>query len=83
METIKVNTSQHIDIDYPVAGLGERIAARLIDLGIFLGLYFIFIILGIIGGLSGALNSSPYVFYALIILYGSVMFFTTWFAKFL
>lgn len=34
MDTIRVQTSQHIDIDYPVAGLGERIAARLIDLAI-------------------------------------------------
>jgi uncharacterized RDD family membrane protein YckC len=31
METVKVNTSQHVAIDYPVAGLGERVAARLID----------------------------------------------------
>ncbi|RZJ81353.1 MAG: RDD family protein [Flavobacterium sp.] len=44
METVKVNTSQHIDIDYPVAGLGERIVGKLIDHAIFLGvmvLYFI------------------------------------------
>jgi uncharacterized RDD family membrane protein YckC len=41
METITVKTSQHIDIDYPVAGLGERIAARAIDLGIFLVLYIL------------------------------------------
>jgi uncharacterized RDD family membrane protein YckC len=41
METVKVNTSQHIDIDYPVAGLGERTAAHLIDLGIFFGFCFI------------------------------------------
>lgn len=46
METIKVSTSQHVDIDYPVAGLGERIAARLIDLGVFLGLFFLFLIVG-------------------------------------
>lgn len=42
METIKVNTSQHVDIDYPVAGIGERIVARLIDLGIFLAILIIF-----------------------------------------
>lgn len=41
METVKVNTSQHVDIDYPVAGLGERIVARLIDLGFFLLLYIL------------------------------------------
>lgn len=58
METIKVNTSQHVDIDYPVAGLGERIAARLIDLGIFLGLYIIFALLIAVTGISGLLRSS-------------------------
>ena len=40
METIKINTSQHIEIDYPVAGLGERVAAYLIDFGMFLIIYF-------------------------------------------
>lgn len=60
METIKVNTSQHVDIDYPVAGVGERIAARLIDLGIFLALYVIFLLLGIITGLSGMLRNYDY-----------------------
>ncbi|WP_449439936.1 RDD family protein [Pedobacter steynii] len=36
METIQVNTSQHVAIDYPVAGLGEQVAARLIDLAAFI-----------------------------------------------
>ncbi len=79
METIKVNTSQHVDIDYPVAGLGERIAARLIDLGMILGIGLIFVLLIMLGGLSSALNNVPnllpimggiyfagYVFYNLI-----------------
>ena len=48
MDTIKVNTSQNVAIDYPVAGLGERIAARLIDLLFFLILYILFILLGLI-----------------------------------
>ena len=60
METIKVNTSQHVDIDYPVAGLGERIAARLIDLGIFLGIYIIFALLIAVTGISGILRSTSY-----------------------
>jgi uncharacterized RDD family membrane protein YckC len=71
METIKVNTSQHVDIDYPVAGLGERIAARLIDLGIFLGLYVIFILLTLIFGLSVGMESTPYLIIGLAILYGA------------
>jgi hypothetical protein len=32
MNTIKISTSQHIDIDFEIAGLAERIWARLIDL---------------------------------------------------
>ncbi|WEK19093.1 MAG: RDD family protein [Candidatus Pedobacter colombiensis] len=71
METIKVNTSQHVDIDYPVAGLGERIAARLIDLGIFLGLYLIFIVLVVLTGISGSLKGTPYFIIGLMIIYGA------------
>lgn len=36
MQTIKITTSQNIDIDYEIAGLGERIVARIIDYAIFL-----------------------------------------------
>lgn len=41
MQTIRITTSQNIDIDYEVAGLGERILARLIDLGIFILIFFL------------------------------------------
>jgi len=49
MATIRITTSQNIDIDYEVAGLGERILARLIDIAIFLVILFagIFIISGL------------------------------------
>ncbi len=36
MQTLKITTAQNIEIDYEVAGLGERIVARLIDFGIFI-----------------------------------------------
>ncbi len=36
MQTIKITTTQNIEIDYEVAGLGERIVARIIDYGIFI-----------------------------------------------
>jgi uncharacterized RDD family membrane protein YckC len=36
MQTIRITTSQNIDIDYEIAGLGERILATLIDFGIFI-----------------------------------------------
>lgn len=42
METIKVSTSQHVNIDYPVAGLGERLVGALIDLGVYFGLWLVF-----------------------------------------
>jgi uncharacterized RDD family membrane protein YckC len=40
MQTIRITTSQNIDIDYEIAGLGPRILARIIDSAMF------FIIIG-------------------------------------
>lgn len=71
METIKVNTSQHVDIDYPVAGLGERIVARLIDLGLFLGLYIVFVLLIAVTGIAGAMKGMPFLLPAMLITYGA------------
>lgn len=68
METIKINTSQHIEIDYPVAGLGERVAAYLIDFGMFLIIYFFALIVLAITGLENSLNNSTMVI--LIIIFG-------------
>jgi uncharacterized RDD family membrane protein YckC len=48
MQTITVHTTQNIDIDYEIAGIGERILALLIDYGIFIAL-------SIVGGIL-ALN---------------------------
>lgn len=66
METINISTSQHVDIDYPVAGVGERIVARLIDLGVFFGLYIFFILVGLV---TSSINSSI-VILTLVIIYG-------------
>jgi uncharacterized RDD family membrane protein YckC len=41
MEIITVHTTQNIDIDYEIGGLGERILAYLIDLAIFIALFII------------------------------------------
>jgi len=41
MQTIRITTSQNVDIDYEVAGLGERILARLIDLGVFVLIFLL------------------------------------------
>ncbi|MGI4805711.1 MAG: RDD family protein [Janthinobacterium lividum] len=50
MQTIKITTSQNIDIDYEVAGLGERIVARIIDFGIFI---LILIALAVVSATTG------------------------------
>lgn len=41
METIKITTSQNVEIDYAVASLGDRIIARIIDVGIFGGISYV------------------------------------------
>jgi uncharacterized RDD family membrane protein YckC len=46
MQTIKVTTTQNIDIDYTLAGIGERTLARVIDYAIFFGVYFACFIVG-------------------------------------
>lgn len=56
METIRISTAQNIDIDYEVAGLGERIAARLIDLAGFTILYIVVLILMIATQISNSGN---------------------------
>src|SRR6185437_9472657 len=52
METITVHTTQNIDIDYEIGGLGERILARLIDYGVFVPFLFAGALL--VEGFSGA-----------------------------
>lgn len=42
MQTIRIKTAQNIDIDYEVAGLGERIIGRIIDYSLFLAIYLIY-----------------------------------------
>lgn len=69
METIKIKTTQNIEIDYEVAGLGERIVARLIDYGIFI---LIIIALGVIAVINGNMGSGKNLFgYIVIGLYVS------------
>lgn len=67
METVKVTTSQHVDIDYPVAGLGERTAAHLIDTALFVALYFVFAFSAVAGGII--IDRNPTIFLVIIIAY--------------
>jgi len=77
METVKVNTSQHVDIDYPVAGLGERVSARLIDFGIFLLVFIVFALvfqmMGVFGG-NGIVSYIPLIIYAVGFVFYDLLF---------
>lgn len=68
METVKVNTSQHIDIDYPVAGLGERVGARLIDLTLLIFVLLAFVILFAI---TGILDGNETTMIVLLVIFGA------------
>lgn len=61
METITVTTTQNIDIDYEIGGLGERVLAKLIDYAIFVP----FLIIGIF--LAAAINSLVLGWYYIIL----------------
>ena len=77
MQTIRVTTTQNIDIDYEVAGVGERIVAYIIDMGLFVAVIFAALIgIGISGGIKSTNDvligfifiayAALYVFYDLI-----------------
>jgi uncharacterized RDD family membrane protein YckC len=68
METIKVSTSQHVDIDYAVAGLGERVAARLIDFGLFVIVFLIFLFFFT---LTGFIDSGGTTLIVLLVIYAA------------
>ncbi|HTD98618.1 MAG TPA: RDD family protein [Mucilaginibacter sp.] len=42
MQTVGIKTAQNIDIDYNVAGLGERIIARIIDYALYLAVFLLY-----------------------------------------
>jgi len=61
MNTIKITTTQNIDLEYDLASVGERIVAWLVDLGIFIA-YFIMIstIIGF-SALDSFISKNPWV----------------------
>ncbi|MGF7041472.1 RDD family protein [Mucilaginibacter lappiensis] len=70
MQTIKITTTQNIDIDYEVAGLGERIVAYLIDIGLFVVILIAALItMGVIGR-----SSSSEVFIGVLLIIYAVLF---------
>jgi len=56
MQTIRITTSQNIDIEYEVATLGDRFLGRIVDMGVIMGVYYVLYIVAIIiiFGSSGA-----------------------------
>ncbi len=74
MQTIRITTSQNIDIDYEVAGLGERILARLIDLAILVLLFFMGLIFGSITGIFSGPGSDT-IIGVLAIIFSVIMIF--------
>jgi len=71
MQTVRVTTSQNIDIDYEIGGLGERIVASLIDYGIF----FLIYILAVIGGIMFASVGKSVGFIVVVVIYCSLFVF--------
>lgn len=71
MNHISVTTTQNISIDYDVAGVGERIAARIIDFAIFIAIYFLFVI--IIASVGAIFDSGALV--VLLVIYGVLFVF--------
>jgi uncharacterized RDD family membrane protein YckC len=56
MQTIRITTSQNIDIEYEIATLGDRFLGRIVDMGVIMGVYYVLYIITIIiiFGSSGA-----------------------------
>ena len=54
MQTVRIRTSQNIEIDYQVANLGDRILARIVDAGVLMGLFYVFYIILILTVLGSA-----------------------------
>ena len=72
MQTINITTSQNVDIDYEIAGLGERIVARIIDYAIFI---LILILGSIVLGAVESVRESPFETVVMYIIYGSLYVF--------
>ena len=66
MQTLRITTSQNIDIDYEMGGLGERIVAALIDLGLFFVIYMGMLIAGVSLNMLDAVGIGLIIAYAVL-----------------
>jgi uncharacterized RDD family membrane protein YckC len=59
MNTIKVKTTQNVEVEYVIAGLGDRILAQLIDWGVYFGWSMVMSLLLPVGLLLQKLGNTP------------------------
>lgn len=72
MQTIRITTTQNIDIDYEVAGLGERIVAYIIDMAMFIVIIMVtYIAIATFGSIQ---NSGGFITNGLILAIYAVLF---------
>jgi uncharacterized RDD family membrane protein YckC len=70
MQTIKVQTTQHVNIDYPIAGVFDRILAFLLDALIWIA--YIFLVFFIMAGLEILDTWSAVLFYLPVFFYNLI-----------
>lgn len=66
MQTVTVQTTQNIDIEYEVATLGDRILARLIDIVFYVALALVFVIIGAAASFNNILSITLFVIYLIV-----------------
>ncbi|GAB2525719.1 RDD family protein [Rufibacter soli] len=69
MDTIKIRTTQNVEVEYAIASIGDRILAYLVDGAIYLGWMIVFGLANVYLGLSGVwfiLALLPIMFYHLL-----------------
>ena len=74
MNTFSLDTTQNIAIEYPLAGVGDRILATLIDLLIVIAYYIILIFIASIYNINSS-NSGEFIFVLFMIFSLPVMFY--------
>ncbi|AKQ46715.1 hypothetical protein TH63_15550 [Rufibacter radiotolerans] len=69
MDTIKIRTTQNVEVEYAIASIGDRILAYLVDGAIYLGWIIVFALANVYLGLSGVWYLAvliPIMFYHLL-----------------
>jgi uncharacterized RDD family membrane protein YckC len=80
MQTIRITTSQNIDIEYEVATLGDRALGRIIDMGVMMALYYLFYFIVLLFFLSdfeslGHDDGIPTIFIVIMVVFSLVAIF--------